>query len=1006
MPAPMYRLETFGKLALSGGTKRLSHQRRRLALLALLSATGERGLSRDQLLAYLWSGSSAANARHSLEQLIYAMRGALGDEVFVGVNPVQVDIAVIGSDVRDFERALAAGAWEEAVAVYTGPFLDGFYLEDAPEFERWTAAERARLAHRYMDALGHLGDAAESAGDHAAAVRWRRRLVEADPVGSRSALSLMRALVAAGDRTAAIQHARIYEALVQQELESAPDPSVAKYVASLRAGAPDPRSSAPTAVGRDAVRNEVPLAAPAAQAVSQPSAPPPFIPVNEPPAAAADVAPDRRSKYWWIAGVGIAATIALMTALSDTNRDATPALDANRIVIIPFRTAGADSSVKYLGEGVVDLLAPMLTGEAGPVAVDSRTAISTWNRVTHGREGTVDDARQVASELGAGLALTGSIVEVGGMMTITGTVVSVDRGDPRPLTSVTAPSDSVSTLLDRFVGQLLTRQSGIAETSASAITSHSLPAIRAYLIGRAAYRRSDEDLAVESFTRALEIDSTFALAALDLAVATGKLLRTRLCVEGICRVYSIMPGLVLLSDRVDDQFDRAVRLAWEHRSRLGRRDRPLLDALHGGSYPLESSARETLANLSRAVGAAPDRPEAHYLLGLFLLYQGPALGRTDSRAQAEAAFQAASRLDSSYLAPLARMVDAAAFDSDTAGLRHAGTLYLARDTAGPVADYVRWLIAAGTGDIAGQREIRARFRSLDRATLQQLYLTSQMSGMGLDDADTAATLLIAGVADPVEKSVALRRAQLLALNRGRPSEATRYLRRRKEMASTEHQFQSFTIIAALFDDGDRIVADSSARAAARSLARDTLVAPLTPDGWTRIIEAMVTQAQWNLAQGDTARAVAAIDWLRRNPANQPRSRALAVLPEMMVASRTGLPEAAPLRAFVDSIGLGGCCELSPWGSLALARAYEDAGDDAAALRVIRRGAWLFPPRALATHRREEGRLASRLGDTAGAIRAYEHYLALRSDPEPALRPARDSVRAEVNRLRRNPYSPR
>jgi Phosphoribosyl-AMP cyclohydrolase len=65
---PTYRLETFGKLVLSGGTPaRVSHQKRRLALLALLAASRERSLSRDQLLAYLWLESTAANARHSLE---------------------------------------------------------------------------------------------------------------------------------------------------------------------------------------------------------------------------------------------------------------------------------------------------------------------------------------------------------------------------------------------------------------------------------------------------------------------------------------------------------------------------------------------------------------------------------------------------------------------------------------------------------------------------------------------------------------------------------------------------------------------------------------------------------------------------------------------------------------------------------------------------------------------------------------------------------------------------
>lgn len=992
---PTYRLETFGKLALSGGASGLSHQRRRLALLALLAASGDGGLSRDQLLGYLWPESIAANARHSLEQLVHSLRRSLGESVFIGVNPVSLNTEVVGSDVNEFERALTKGALAEAVALYGGPFLQGFYLDEAPEFERWTSTERARLADRYTDALNRLASEAESAGDHAAAVKWRRRLADADPVSSRFALALMRALVAAGDKTAALQHARVYEALVQQELDSAADASIAKYAAELRAG------------GEQRANVRLPEAMVEKRAPSA-STPIDVMPVHEPAAATlseSTVAPSPAERsiagkrnYWWLAGTVLGATVLLLVALSARRREQLATLDPNKMVIVPFRTSGADSSVKYLGEGVVDLIAPMLTGEGGPIAVDSRTAISTWNRITRGREGTADDARQVARELGAGLVLTGAVVEVGGRLTITGNIISGSAGNPRPLNSVTAPIDSVDQLLDRFVGQLLTRQSGVAESSVSAVTSQSLPAIRAYLDGRAAYRRANQARAIESFTRAIDIDSTFALAALDLSIATGKLLRITVCQLGACRVFSIAPGFVI-SDRADDLFNRSVQLAWAYRFKLGPRDRPLLDALRGDHYPRESQARETLVNLGRAVGAAPDRPETHYLLGVLLLYQGPALGMADARVRAEAEFREASRLDSSYLAPLARMVDVAAFEGNVAKLRRAGTLYLLRDSVGPTADYVRWVTATGTGDIPAQRAIRARLRSFVGATLDQIYFTSQMSGLGLEDADSATTISIENATTPFDKSVSLRRAQLLALNRGRPASTTNLLRRAVEQISQAYTFRQFAITAALFSDGDRAVADSSARDLARSLARDTL-GVLSQNAVTQISVAMATESWWYLENGDTTRAAAATDWLRRHAEGQPRNRVTSVLPEMVVASRARRPKGAVLRALVDSISLGGCCRISESVIVMLARAYEESGDDVSALRVIRRGVWYYPPHSLSTFLREEGRLAAKLGDRAGAIRAYDHYLALRSNPEPALIPQRDSIRAEVNRLGR------
>src|SRR6266496_2498534 len=137
-PKLMLRLQALGGLALldAGGTP-LVTQRRRLGLLALLAVAGARGLSRDKLVAYLWPESSAEHARHALEQLLYSVRRQLSDGVFLGTDPLQANPSVYSSDVGDFERALGRDDLAEAAALYHGPFLDGFFLSDAPAFEQW-----------------------------------------------------------------------------------------------------------------------------------------------------------------------------------------------------------------------------------------------------------------------------------------------------------------------------------------------------------------------------------------------------------------------------------------------------------------------------------------------------------------------------------------------------------------------------------------------------------------------------------------------------------------------------------------------------------------------------------------------------------------------------------------------------------------------------------------------------------------------------------------------------
>ena len=87
------------------------------------------------------------------------------------------------------------------------------------------------------------------------------------------------------------------------------------------------------------------------------------------------------------------------------------------------------------------------------------------------------------------------------------------------------------------------------------------------------------------------------------------------------------------------------------------------------------------------------------------------------------------------------------------------------------------------------------------------------------------------------------------------------------------------------------------------------------------------------------------------------------------------------------------------GNLVAARLHAARGEPAAALQAVRRRIFdlLWFPEYV-TYHREEGRLAALTGDRAGAVRAYQRYLRLRADPEPRLRPQRDSVLAELQAL--------
>ncbi|HEX8830489.1 MAG TPA: hypothetical protein VF705_04945, partial [Longimicrobium sp.] len=163
--------------------------RRRLALLSVLAAARGRMVGRERLIGYLWPDSPSDAARHLLSESLYILRKTLGDDAIVAAgDEISLDPGVVGSDVDQFQAALDADHPDRAAALYAGPFLDGFYVSEAPDFERWAEQERDRLARAHGRALEALAESAEAEGQPLVAAEWWKRLAREDPYSSRVAL--------------------------------------------------------------------------------------------------------------------------------------------------------------------------------------------------------------------------------------------------------------------------------------------------------------------------------------------------------------------------------------------------------------------------------------------------------------------------------------------------------------------------------------------------------------------------------------------------------------------------------------------------------------------------------------------------------------------------------------------------------------------------------------------------------------------------------------------------
>jgi DNA-binding SARP family transcriptional activator len=242
----MIELRVLGGLSIGApglSTNARAHRRHSLGLLALVATAAPPPIAREKVMALLWPESNGDRASNSLRQMLFWLRREFGEDLLLPetTSGLQLDPARIRVDLWGFREALARGAHADAVAHYTGPFLDGFQIPGAAEFSHRVEAERDRLARDFADALDALARRAQDEGRFDEAVGWRRRQAAADPFSARVAVALLRSLNDAGDRAGALEYAAIYENLVRLHLEIEPDPSVLEFVSELRAAPAVPR---------------------------------------------------------------------------------------------------------------------------------------------------------------------------------------------------------------------------------------------------------------------------------------------------------------------------------------------------------------------------------------------------------------------------------------------------------------------------------------------------------------------------------------------------------------------------------------------------------------------------------------------------------------------------------------------------------------------------------------------------------------------------------------------
>ena len=550
--SPTFYLRLFGSPSLEGQDKVLlrgrATQRHRIALLALVALAPDRRLSRDKLIAYLWPETEVERGRNLLNVAIYVIRTTLGESALLSAGEdLSLNPQMIQVDVTEFEDALARADHARAVSLYRAPLLDGFFLPDAPEFEHWVTRERERLSGGYAKALEALAEAAEARSDFPrAAELWKSRAVH-DPYDSRTALRLMKALEASGNRAAALQHAALHQRLLHEEFGMRSAPEIAALADRLR------REPAAEAAGR-AWRPEV-----VADQRTEPSSPDDrprlHVPADFRPPQPADPLPaasqgrfGRRRKLVAVAAV-IAVISIIVAAWATKPADSRP---KRSIVVLPFTTIGPDRDGDYFGDGLTEEIITRLS------AVPALKVISRTSAMHY--KGSGKTMPQIADELNVGHILQGSIRQSGGRMRISAQLVDARRDENLWARNYDYDLRDVLRVQEEIARDVVSALAvKLEEGERRALVKESTRDPEAYQLYRrgrflwSTRTRQGHEQAIEYYRRAIERDSSYADAYAGLADAYLTAYQLNLSTIPEAEAYSRLKWAAERAVALDDQ---------------------------------------------------------------------------------------------------------------------------------------------------------------------------------------------------------------------------------------------------------------------------------------------------------------------------------------------------------------------------------------------------------------------------------------------------------------------
>jgi eukaryotic-like serine/threonine-protein kinase len=442
-------------------------------------------------------------------------------------------------------------------------------------------------------------------------------------------------------------------------------------------------------------------------------------------------------------GAGVALLAVAFGAFRYIKRPA--GIDSNLIAVMPFTVR--DNTLQFWREGLVDLLSRSLDGAGSLRTVAASTTISQSPA-----RADAESAAKLGRAVGAGLVLFGDASQSGrDSVHLRFALYDVGAQRTRYNFDVRGESSRMDALADSMAMRVMRELGSGGNTRFSGVGTRSLPAMRAFLQGQQYYRRGSIDSSRIAFTRALEADSTFALAW-----------------RGVASVF-IRQGREDEPDAV-----HALDMAIRYKSGRSPRDSMLLraDSLRLAFRRRTPGAHDAIdaipvlpalfESLQRATAEYPSDAELWFELGDAAFHFGEL--HDVSLQNATDWFERGVALDSTFVVPSFHLLDLATREGNTVKAALMARRIERVQSGGPSAPYYSALAT-----VLESRALSARARELldslpstyAAAVLRELSTMPDSGSLALTlTRDLMRTPLRNGAADP--DSTVLRDAMALA----------------------------------------------------------------------------------------------------------------------------------------------------------------------------------------------------------------------------------------------------